>query len=87
MSDSLAFLDSITLDELEADPYPIWERLRREAPVAYVPAIGAWCVTSYDDCATVGTGQLGFEGAKDHPTLTRVFGVPNVLSAEGETHK
>lgn len=81
-----AFLDSITLDDLERDPYPIYERLRREAPVAWVPAAGVWFITRFDDCAALGSGEHGTTGAKDHPTLQRVFGEGNVLTSSGEEH-
>jgi hypothetical protein len=30
---------TVTLDELERDPYPIYARLRDEEPVSWVPAI------------------------------------------------
>jgi cytochrome P450/ferredoxin-NADP reductase len=82
-----AFLDDITLDELERDPYPIYARLRREAPVAWIPAANVWFVTRFDDCASVGEGDHGFVGASNHPTLQRVFGAPNVLTSDGEEHK
>ncbi|MCY1070735.1 cytochrome P450 [Nannocystis sp. RBIL2] len=32
-----------------ADPYPIYARLREQAPVLQVPQIGMWLVTRYDD--------------------------------------
>ncbi|MCB1274887.1 MAG: cytochrome P450, partial [Leucobacter sp.] len=82
-----AFIEGITLDELENDPYPIYARLRREAPVAWIPAAEVWFVTGFDDCAAVGSGEHGFTGGKNHPTLQRVFGDPNVLTAEGEEHE
>lgn len=41
--------DWVRLDDLRRDPFPILERLRREAPVAYVPAAGRWFVTTYAD--------------------------------------
>lgn len=44
--------DWITLDDLNRDPFPIYERLRRESPVAYVPAAGHWFVTTYADVHT-----------------------------------
>jgi hypothetical protein len=31
--------ESITIDQLNDDPYPIYARLRKEEPVAYVPAL------------------------------------------------
>lgn len=80
------FLNRITLAELEDDPYPVYARLRREAPVAWIPAADVWFVTSFDACAALGSGEHGFVGARNHPTLERVFGDPNVLTAEGEEH-
>ncbi|HWH25919.1 MAG TPA: cytochrome P450 [Pseudolysinimonas sp.] len=80
------FLDDITLDELENDPYPAYARMRAEAPVAWVPAADVFLVTTFDDCALVGEGRRGFVGATGHPTLQRVFGKPNVLTSTGEQH-
>ena len=55
-SDSItAFAESVTVDALETDPYPIYARLRREAPVCYLPAVRLWFVTRYDDVEFVGT--------------------------------
>jgi cytochrome P450 len=34
---------------MRQDPYPIYERLRREAPVYFCDAWGAWVLTRYDD--------------------------------------
>jgi cytochrome P450 len=45
----MAFADEITVEALEADPYPIFARLRREAPVAWVPAANVWFVTRWQD--------------------------------------
>ena len=35
-----------TLEELELDPHPLLARLRGEEPVSWLPALGAWVVTS-----------------------------------------
>ncbi|WP_027164453.1 cytochrome P450 [Mesorhizobium sp. WSM3224] len=35
----MSFADDITVEALEADPYPIYAELRRSAPVAFVPAV------------------------------------------------
>lgn len=34
-------------------PYPMFERLREESPVTYVPEIEAWVVSRYDDIAHI----------------------------------
>ncbi|MFA5968156.1 MAG: cytochrome P450 [Sphingomonas sp.] len=36
-----------------ADPYPLYARLREEAPVAWDPYLHCWIVTRYDDVMTV----------------------------------
>ncbi len=36
-----------------ANPYPLYERLRREAPVLWDPYLHAWVVTRYDDVVRV----------------------------------
>ena len=39
--------------EVLADPYPLYERLRREDPVHWDPYLHAWVVTRYDDVVRV----------------------------------
>ncbi|MBV8147792.1 MAG: cytochrome P450 [Candidatus Eremiobacteraeota bacterium] len=39
--------------EVLADPYPLYRRLRTEAPVHWDPYLHAWVVTRYDDVVTV----------------------------------
>lgn len=47
------FAASITFDQLVGDPYPIFARLRREAPVVLLPKLGLWMVTRWDDVRQV----------------------------------
>lgn len=82
-----SFVDEITLDELERDPYPIYARLRAEAPVAWIPAAEVWFVTRFQDCSDVGNQKFGFVAAAGHPTLDRVFRTPNVLTTDGPVHQ
>lgn len=79
--------DSITHEDLDRDPYPIYAELRRHEPVAFVPAIGLWLITRWDDCMQVATDRENWIGAAEHPAIERVFGSPNVLTAAGEVHK
>src|SRR5258707_2285912 len=39
--------------EVLADPYPLFKRLRTEAPVHWDPYLHAWVVTRYADVVTV----------------------------------
>ena len=78
----MSFAESVTLQELERDPYPIYRRLRDEEPVAFVPAIGLWLVTRHDDVRAVDLTPDVFTGATDPSTLNRTMGV-NMLGSEG----
>jgi cytochrome P450 len=51
----------ITLEALEENPHPILARLRRYEPVAWVPALNAWLVTSR---------ELVLEAMRDAETFT-----------------
>jgi cytochrome P450 len=74
--------ESITLDELETDPYPIYERLRDDEPVAWVPAVGLWLVTRVEDVQHVDQTPEVFTAETDPSTLNRTMG-KNMLGSEG----
>jgi len=52
---------SVTLAELEQNPHPVLARLREHEPVAWIPALGAWLVTSR---------ELVLEAMRDAETFT-----------------
>ena len=74
--------ESITLDELERDPYPIYARLRDEEPVSWVPAVQLWLVTRYEDVRAVDLAPETFTAETDPSTLNRTMG-RNMLGSEG----
>jgi len=78
------FAESITLDQLLEDPYPVYRRLRAETPVAWVPAIGTWMVSRWDDVRQV----LGSSEAlvSVDPVASNYAGPTNVLTSEGDAH-
>ena len=51
-------LDAVTVAELERDPYPIYARLRDEAPVAYMPCLDIWMVTRWGACRSIQLGLI-----------------------------
>src|SRR5207302_8485020 len=77
---------TITLEDLERDPYPIYERLRAEEPVSWVPAVQLWLVTRWDDVYFVDHRPEMFTAATDPSTLNRTMGV-NMLGSEGPDHR
>jgi cytochrome P450 len=81
-----AFAESVTVEALETDPYPVYARLRREAPVCYVPAVRLWFVTRYDDVEFVGTHPELFSAELDDSPVDNTFGSPTILTVDGEPH-
>jgi cytochrome P450 len=75
----------ITVEHLEADPYPIYEQLRAEAPVCLVESVGLWLVTRWEDVQYVDKKPELFTGDTEPSTLRRTFG-PNLLASEGAYH-
>ena len=75
----------MTLDELERDPHPALARLRADHPVAWVPALGMWVITSR---ALALAAMQDFEGLTvDDPRFStgQVVG-PSMLSLDGSEH-
>jgi cytochrome P450 len=68
--------DDVTVADLERDPYPIYARLRAEAPVSYVPAVDLWLVTRWDDVRTVASDPAVFSAEMDDSPLDVAFGGP-----------
>ena len=75
----------ITVEQLEADPYPIYEQLREEEPVCFVESVGLWLVTRWSDVQYVDKTPDLFTGETEPSTLRRTFG-PNLLASEGAYH-
>jgi cytochrome P450 len=74
--------ETVTLDQLEDDPYPVYERLRDLEPVSWVPSVQLWLVTRYEDVRTVDLTPEVFTAATTPSTLNRTMGV-NMLGSEG----
>src|SRR5262245_66590726 len=59
---------SLTLAELEAEPYAAFARLRAHEPVSWVPVLGGWIVTRRDLCVAVLSGATAVTG--DEPSFS-----------------
>jgi hypothetical protein len=77
----------ITVDALNADPYPVYDELRKIAPIVYVPQIDEWLVTSWNDCRAIGALKDSVQLAPGHPVDQEFFGGDSVLTMSGEKHR
>ena len=76
---------SITLDELDMDPYPAFRRLREQEPVSWIEAVGMYFVTRYEDVQTVLRDTDNYVVGTENSTLMDTLGV-HMLTTEGELH-
>ena len=77
---------SITLAELEDDPYPAFARLRAHEPVAYVSDMDMWLVTRWDDVEYLNAHPELFTSATEPSLLNDVLG-RNMLGTDGDEHR
>ena len=79
--------DQITLDQLNLDPYPIYQRLRRETPVLKVKAIGRTMLTKAADTQYVkGTPEL-FSSNDPNTPMERAFWAQTLMRKDGNEHR
>jgi cytochrome P450 len=82
-----SFADAITVEELDRDPYPIYARMRREAPVCFVPAVGLWFVTRWEDVEHAAS-RVDLFVSRVHPSpLERAMGGDSILLLDGEPQR
>lgn len=79
--------DEITVEELEADPYPIYARMRREAPVCFVPAVGLWFVTRWVDVEHAASHPELYDSRVTPSPLDRTMGGESILVVDGEPQR
>ncbi|MCZ4534848.1 cytochrome P450 [Gordonia terrae] len=86
MTATHSFIEEITIEELENDPYPFYERLRKEAPVAFVPALGMHIVSTRELCTEI------LNDTENWPAVIsaaggRTFGPGALLNTNGPDHR
>ncbi|HKU31382.1 MAG TPA: cytochrome P450 [Arthrobacter sp.] len=74
--------------QLLRDPYSTYARLRREAPIAFVPHMNRYFVTTFRECFDVEMDQATFSSREnaDHSTMIRSMGRP-LLRKDDPAHK
>ena len=77
---------SITVDQLEREPYGALAALREAEPVSWVPALGAWLVTRRDLAVAAMRDAETFTVDDPRFTTAAVIG-PSMLSLDGAEHE
>lgn len=68
------------------DPYPTYERLRQESPVAWIPSIKKFLVTNYEGCHTVEMDQEIFSANVSGAAMNRALGAQPMLRKDDPDH-
>lgn len=76
----------IDLDQLDRDPYPVYALLREREPVSWLPRIGMWYLTRYDDVVAALGDNANFTVEYPDSLLSQVFG-RQILSIDGQEHR
>jgi len=75
---------SVTLQELDRDPYPVFARLAAHEPLSWIPALDMWYVVGYEDVrAALMDPRL--TTVSERSTIYDTFG-EHMLTSEGGTH-
>ena len=78
---------AITVEQLDDDPYPVYERMRAEAPVCFVPAVGLWFVTRWADVERAASHVDVIDSSVTPSPLERTMGGPSILLLDGEPQR
>ena len=67
------------------DPYPVLAKLRREAPIAYIPQLGATVLTRRDDVFVCEKRIEVFSSHQPDGLMNKLMGL-NLMRKDGEAH-
>ena len=77
-------LRDVTVEQLEVDPYPIYAELRDRSPVAYMPCLDTWMVTSWATVEEACTDPDRFPAHVEHSPTNRALGGVSMMTTDGE---
>jgi cytochrome P450 len=76
---------AVSIEQLEADPYPFYAQLQRAEPISWIAALGMWWVTRYEDVRAIAMDDARFTTAFDRSLIFDTFG-RQMLTTEGDEH-
>jgi cytochrome P450 len=80
-------LAAVTVEDLERDPYPIYAELRARSPVAYMPCLDVWMVTSWATVEAACIDPEAFPAHVGNSPTDRALGGVSMMTTDGEPAK
>ncbi len=78
--------DWVTIPDLYENPFPIYQRLREESPVHWVPAVNRYMVTSYAACHEIEQDEARFSADEHNSLMKRSMG-HSMLRKDNPAHQ
>ena len=78
--------NSITIEQLTTNPYPIYENLRAKTPVLKVQAVGRTFITKAQDTQYVKLNPELFSSDDPNTPMERAFQAKTLMRRDGEDH-
>ena len=79
-------IEGVTLDDMYTRPYEVYARLRREMPVARLPATGRVLITRYEDARAVKMDAETFTSEDWTTPAERAFQGTSMMRLDGPNH-
>ncbi len=79
--------DQVTITELVDNPYPLYRRLRAEAPVCHVTSVGRVMLTKAGDTRAVKDDPETWSSDDPNTPMKRAFHAHTLMRKDGEEHK
>lgn len=76
-------LGTVTVADLERDPYPIYSYLRETEPVAYMPCLDVWMVTRWEDVEAACFDTERFPAHVEGSPTDRALGGVSMMTTDG----
>ncbi|MDV3050048.1 MAG: cytochrome P450, partial [Planktomarina sp.] len=86
MENLAPLIEDITLEQLNTDPYSIYKRLRKEAPVARIKSVGRTFLTKAEDTKYVKDNPDLFSSDDSNTPMKRAFWAHTLMRKDGEDH-
>ena len=79
--------EQISISDLVSDPYPIYRRLRAEAPVCRVAAVKRTLLTKAADTRMVKDNPALFSSNDPNTPMKRAFNAHTLMRKDGDAHR
>lgn len=80
-------VDSVTVADLERDPYPIYSGLREMAPAVYMPCLDVWMITRWKGVVEASTAPEMFPAHVANSPTDHALGGVSMMTTDGEPAK